>query len=73
MVPNRAHEFKVTGEWLSDEIFHRHMGAEAEDKTADGSKTTVRALELVGGAVVGVLVARKLLQVVGNEGKKDKT
>jgi NADH dehydrogenase len=73
MVPNRAHELKVTGEWLNDEIFHRHMNAEAEDKTADGSKTTVRTLELVGGAVVGVLVARKLLQMAGNEGKNDKT
>ncbi len=78
-VPNLACDFKVTKEWVSDEIFNRYMGAEDGDKTVDkdgtgdAAKTAVRAMELVGGAVVGVLVARELLQMVGNDGKNQQS
>lgn len=67
LLPTPVHDFKVTTEWLKDEIFHSHMNSD------DASKTAVRAIELVGGAVVGVLAARKLLQMLGNDDKSHKS
>ena len=67
LLPTPLHDFKVTTEWLKDEIFRRHLDS------GDTGKTVVRAMELVGGAVVGVLVARKLLQMLGDEDKNHKS
>lgn len=61
LLPTPVHNFKATAEWLNEEIFRRYL---AND---DAGKTAVRAIELVGGAVVGVLAARKLLQMLGDE------
>jgi len=77
MLPNLAHDFKVTGEWLKDEIFNRYVNAEdsaialTRSKAPDSSKTAVRAMQLVSGAVIGVLVAQKLLQMA-EDGKNDR-
>jgi len=63
LLPTPIHDFKVTTEWLREEIFHRHLDSGSAGKTA------VRAMEFVGGAVVGVLVARKLLKMLGDDDK----
>lgn len=63
LLPTPVHNFKATTEWLKDEIFNRHLYA------GDTAKTVVRTAEVVGGAVVGVLVARKLLQMLGDDKK----
>jgi len=61
LLPTPIHNFKVTSEWLNEGIFQHHLG--------DTGKKVVQAVELVGGAVVGVLVARKLLQMLGDSDK----
>ncbi|MBD2440432.1 NAD(P)/FAD-dependent oxidoreductase [Nostoc sp. FACHB-110] len=65
LLPTPIHDFQATTEWLDEEIFHHHL-----DSDRIGKKV-VQAVELVGAGVVGVLVARKLLQMLGNEAKKD--
>jgi NADH dehydrogenase len=67
MLPTPVHDFNVTKEWLGDEIVNRYINAD------EGTKTAVRAIEVVGGAVVGALVARKLLQIVSNDDKSNKS
>lgn len=67
LLPTPIHNFKTTAEWVNEELFYRHLNE------SDGAKTAVRAMELVGGAVVGVLVARKLLQALGNDNKSNKS
>jgi NADH dehydrogenase len=57
MLPT-PHNFKVTKEWLNDEIIHRYI--DLPDSSA--TKTAVQAAEVVGGVTIGVLVARKLLK-----------
>lgn len=64
LLPTPVHNFKATTEWLKDEIFNHHL------PSGDTAKTVVRTAEVVGGAVVGVLVARKLLQMLGDDNKK---
>ncbi len=64
LLPTPIHNFKVSTEWVSEELFNRHLGS------GDEAKTAVRTMELVGGAVLGVLAARKLLQMLGDEEKK---
>jgi len=61
LLPTPIHNFKATAQWLNEEIFQRYLTSN------NTSKTAVRAIELVGGAVVGVLVARKLLQMLSDE------
>jgi len=63
LLPTPIHNLKITAEWVGEEIFNRHLG------DGSGTKKAVQAVELVGGAVVGVLVARKLLQMLGEEDK----
>ncbi len=67
MLPTPIHDFNVTKEWLNDEIIHRYINSD------DGTKTAVRAIEVVGGVVVTALVARKLLQMVSNDDKSHKS
>lgn len=61
LLPTPIHNFKATTEWLDEEIFHRHLDPH------DVGKKAVQAIELVGGAVVGVLVARKVMQMLGDD------
>ena len=63
LLPTPVHNFKSTAEWLNEETFSRQLNK------SDVTKTAVRAMEVVGGAVVGVLVARKLLQALGDNKK----
>ncbi|ARV58372.1 NADH dehydrogenase [Nostocales cyanobacterium HT-58-2] len=64
LLPTPIHDFKATTEWLDEEIFHHHLDPH------DVGKKVVQAVELVGAGVVGVLVARKLLRMLGDEEKK---
>jgi len=66
LLPTPIHNSKVTAKWLNEEIFHRYIDS------GDGAKTAVRAVPFVGGAFVGVIVARKLLQILGNDDKSHK-
>lgn len=63
LLPTPIHDFKATTEWVDEEIFHHHL-----DPHHVGKKV-VQAVELAGAGVVGVLVTRKLLQMLGNEEK----
>jgi len=69
MLPTPAHNFKVTKEWLNDEIIHRYI--DLPDSSA--TKTAVQAAEVVGGVTIGVLVARKLLQMLSDDDKTHKS
>src|SRR6478672_2785819 len=64
LLPTPVHNFKVTTDWLKDEIFHQHLDS------GKGTKQAVKVAQVVGGVVVGAVVARKLLQMLGNEGKE---
>jgi NADH dehydrogenase len=59
LLPTPIHDFKATAEWLKDEIFQHHL--EPQQPT--------QVVKWVAGAVVGVVVARKLLQALGNDQK----
>jgi NADH dehydrogenase len=61
LLPAPIHNFKATTEWLKDEIFERHAG---------GVHRVTKVAEVVGGIVVGALVAKKLLQGLGSDDKK---
>ena len=65
LLPTPIHDFKATTEWLDEEIFQHHLDSQ------DVGKKVVQAVELVGAGVVGVLVARKLLKMLGDEEKKE--
>ncbi|MEH1840448.1 MAG: NAD(P)/FAD-dependent oxidoreductase [Nostoc sp.] len=65
LLPTPIHDFKAASEWLDEEIFHHHLDPN------DVGKKVVQAVEVVGAGVVGVLVARKLLKMLGNEDKRD--
>ncbi|MEH2389838.1 MAG: NAD(P)/FAD-dependent oxidoreductase [Nostoc sp.] len=65
LLPTAIHDFKATTEWVDEEIFHHHLNPQ------DVGKKVVQAVELVGAGVVGVLVARKLLKMLGDEQKRD--
>ncbi|MEC4814437.1 MAG: NAD(P)/FAD-dependent oxidoreductase [Scytonema sp. PMC 1069.18] len=61
LLPTPMHDFNATVEWLDEEIFHRHMDPN------DVGKKVVQAVEIAGGVAVGVLVARKLIQMLGDD------
>ncbi|GBE94304.1 NAD(P)/FAD-dependent oxidoreductase [Nostoc cycadae] len=65
LLPTPIHDFKATTEWLDEEVFHHHLDPR------DVGKKVVQAVELVGASVIGVLVGRKLLKMLGNEDNKD--
>mgnify|MGYP000011045953 FL=1 len=65
LLPTPIHNFKATTEWLDEEIFHHHINPR------DVGQEVVHVVELVGAGVIGVLVARKLLRILGNEGKRE--
>ncbi|MHC5670439.1 NAD(P)/FAD-dependent oxidoreductase [Nostoc sp.] len=64
LLPTPTHDFKATTEWVDEKIFHQHLNPQ------DVGKKVVQAVELVGAGVVGVLVARKLLKMLGDEQKR---
>lgn len=65
LLPTPIHNFKTTSEWLDEEIFHRHLDPN------DLGKKVVQTVEVVGGAVVGIFVARKLLKMLGEDDKNE--
>ena len=65
LLPTPIHDFKATTEWVDEEIFHQHLD------TQDVGKKVVQAAEIVGAGVVGILAARKLLKMLGDEDKRD--
>ncbi|MDF5738392.1 MULTISPECIES: NAD(P)/FAD-dependent oxidoreductase [unclassified Nostoc] len=65
LLPTPIHDFKATTEWVNEEIFHHHLNSQ------DVGKKVVQAVELVGAGVMGVLIARKLLKMLGDEEKRD--
>lgn len=66
LLPTPVHDFKATTQWLREEIFRQHTGTDVVD-------TAVRAMQIAGGVAVGVLVTRKLLQMLGDEDKNHKS
>jgi NADH dehydrogenase len=63
LLPTAIHDFKSTTEWVNEEIFHHHLDPH------DVGKKVVQAVEIVGAGVVGILAARKLLKMLGDENK----
>ncbi len=59
LLPTPLHNFKATTEWLKDEIFEQHH--------SDGLKQAVKVVEIVGGIVVGAIVARKLVKALSHD------
>ncbi|MEH1969641.1 NAD(P)/FAD-dependent oxidoreductase [Nostoc sp.] len=66
LLPTPIHDFKATTEWVDEEIFHHHLDPH------DVGKKVVQAAEIVGVGVVGILAARKLLKMLGDEDKNSK-
>ncbi|MCF4967349.1 NAD(P)/FAD-dependent oxidoreductase [Nostoc sp. CMAA1605] len=64
LLPTPIHDFKAATEWLDEEIFHHHL------VPGDVGKKVVQAVELASAGVVGILVARKLLKMLGDEDKE---
>jgi NADH dehydrogenase FAD-containing subunit len=56
LLPTPLHDFQATAEWLRDEVF--------EQQHSNGIKQAVKAAEVVGGVVIGAIVARKLLNAL---------
>ncbi|MEH2062487.1 MAG: NAD(P)/FAD-dependent oxidoreductase [Nostoc sp.] len=63
LLPTPIHDFKATTEWVDEEIFHHHLSPQ------DVGKKVVQAVEIVSAGVVGILAARKLLKMLGEEEK----
>ena len=66
LLPAPIHDFKATTEWVDEEVFHQHLDSH------DVGKKVVQVAEIVGVGVVGILAARKLLKMLGDEDKKSK-
>jgi NADH dehydrogenase len=59
LLPTPIHNFKATAEWLKDEVFAPHGGK--------GLNQVAKIAGAVSGVVVGAVVAKKLLNTLGNE------
>ncbi len=55
LLPTPVHNFKVTTEWLTDEIFRRYMQPKLPSPSEDTTRTKV--LQWASGAVAAVIVA----------------
>ncbi|WP_427161612.1 NAD(P)/FAD-dependent oxidoreductase [Aliinostoc sp. HNIBRCY26] len=64
LLPTPIHDFKAATEWLDEEIFHHHLAP------GHVGKKVVQVVELASAGVVGILVARKLLRMLGDEDKE---
>ncbi|MEG4634417.1 NAD(P)/FAD-dependent oxidoreductase [Microcoleus sp. AR_TQ3_B6] len=67
LLPTPVHNFKVSTDWLKDEIFHEHINS------GDGVKQAVKVAQVVGGVVVGAIVAKKLLNMLSDDNKDQKS
>ncbi|MDF0555307.1 NAD(P)/FAD-dependent oxidoreductase [Kamptonema sp. UHCC 0994] len=67
LLPTPVHNFKVTTDWLKDEIFHEHLNS------GDGVTQAVKVAQVVGGVVVGAIVAKKLLNMLSDDDKDQKS
>lgn len=63
LLPTPIHDFKAATEWLDEEIFHHHINSQ------DISKKVVQAVEIVGAELMSMILAKKLLNVLGDEQK----
>lgn len=63
LLPTPVHDFKVTTEWIKDQIFHDHMNS------GDGVEKAVKVAQVVGGVVIGAIVAKKLLNMITDDHK----
>lgn len=64
LLPTPLHDFKTTTEWLKDEVFNRHTGSVSK---------AVKVAEVVGGVVVGAIVAKKLLNTLSTDSSPEKS
>lgn len=67
LLPTPIHDLKATAQWLSEEIFQQYL------HNQNVGKKVVQAAEVVGAGVVGLLVARRLLKMLGDDDKNQKT
>jgi NADH dehydrogenase FAD-containing subunit len=58
LLPTPIHNFKITAEWLKEEIFNRNIYPSPLGRTAQG-------------AAIGALATQKLLKMLGDEVKKE--
>ncbi|MGH1393489.1 MAG: NAD(P)/FAD-dependent oxidoreductase [Trichormus sp.] len=63
LLPTPIHDFEATTEWLDEEIFHHHIDPH------EVGKKVIQTVELVGAGIIGILVTRKLLKILGDEEK----
>ncbi len=66
LLPTPVHDFKVTTEWLKDEIFRDHTNS------GDGLDKAVKVAQVVGGVVVAGIVAKKLFNMITDDHKEQK-
>jgi NADH dehydrogenase len=64
LLPTPVHDFKVTSDWLKDEIFHQHM------HSGEAIETAVKVAGVVGGVVVSAIVAKKLLNALSDSDRE---
>ncbi|MEQ8997884.1 MAG: NAD(P)/FAD-dependent oxidoreductase [Coleofasciculus sp. B1-GNL1-01] len=60
ILPTPLRDFKLTAKWFTEDVYQEYLEPKVTGKTA----------KVVAGAVVGTLIARKLLKGLGDEDKK---
>jgi len=60
ILPTPLRDLKLTAKWFREEVYQQYLEPKVTGKTA----------KVVAGAVVGTLIARKLLKALGDEDKK---
>lgn len=60
ILPTPLRDLKLTAKWFTEEVYQEYLEPKLTGKTA----------KVVAGAVVGTLIARKLLKALGDEDKK---
>ncbi|MEQ8462700.1 NAD(P)/FAD-dependent oxidoreductase [Coleofasciculus sp. E1-EBD-02] len=60
ILPTPLRDLKLTAKWFTEEVYQQYLEPKVTGKTA----------KVVAGAVVGTLIARKLLKALGDENKK---
>lgn len=60
ILPTPLRDLKLTAKWFKEEVYQQYLEPKVTGKTA----------KVVAGAVVGTLIARKLLKALGDEDKK---
>jgi len=62
LLPTPIHNFKATTEWLKDEVF--------EHQNSDRAKQALQVAEVVGGVLVGTVIARKLVKALSDNSQR---